>query len=233
MALLSTKSDDNNNNNNNNEINTTSNNRGKYNKKELMAMSKEERAALIFNDMQKNISQDLDPNINLNINQTKLSEQARDARNYMSLPTSKQYHLEMVKRTFTKNAPYTDPDELQIQFADYFKLCYEFKKTPTIEGLCIYAGISLVGFQIHIKEPQSIFHEVCVKAKSLIHEFTQQAAIEGYISPQMYSLLAKNYWNFVTNSDNNVVVINNNDTSAKQKLDLLDALELSQKELDD
>lgn len=231
MAELSITPEDN---NNNNDVNTTSNNRGKYNKKQLMAMSKEDRANIVFQDMQKAIDMENNPEFNIDLQQNKLLEQARNARTYMALPTNKQYHLEIIKRTFTKESPYTNAQDLELAFAEYFKLCYKHKKMPTLEGLTLFAGVTVHGFKYHSNDPQSIFHDACIKAKSLIHEITQQAAIEGYIHPNMYSLLAKNYWGFVTNTDSNVVVINNNsDSSAKQKEELLEALELSQRELDE
>lgn len=53
--------------------------------------------------------------------------------------------------------------------------------------------------------------------------------LNGNVNPKLYSFLALNYWGLRSSeAPNNVVVVNNNETSAQQKVDLLDALRLSQ-----
>ena len=53
--------------------------------------------------------------------------------------------------------------------------------------------------------------------------------MNGNVNPKLYSFLALNYWGLRSSeAPNNVVVVNNNETSAQQKVDLLDALRLSQ-----
>lgn len=53
--------------------------------------------------------------------------------------------------------------------------------------------------------------------------------MNGNVNPKLYSFLALNYWGLRSSeAPNNVVVVNNNEPSAQQKEDLLDALKLSQ-----
>lgn len=53
--------------------------------------------------------------------------------------------------------------------------------------------------------------------------------MNGNVNPKLYSFLALNYWGLRSSeAPNNVVVVNNNEPSAQQKVDLLDALRLSQ-----
>ena len=53
--------------------------------------------------------------------------------------------------------------------------------------------------------------------------------LNGNVNPKLYSFLALNYWGLRSSeAPNNVVVVNNNEPSAQQKVDLLDALRLSQ-----
>lgn len=53
--------------------------------------------------------------------------------------------------------------------------------------------------------------------------------MNGNVNPKLYSFLAINYWGLRSSeAPNNVVVVNNNEPSAQQKEDLLDALKLSQ-----
>lgn len=56
-----------------------------------------------------------------------------------------------------------------------------------------------------------------------------KALLNGNVNPKLYSFLALNYWGLRSSeAPNNVVVVNNNEPSAQQKVDLLDALRLSQ-----
>lgn len=141
-------------------------------------MSKMERANLIFNDMKQTIENSKNPSINPSANSIDIAQTSRDTRAYMSLPNNKYYHLEIIKRSFTKNIPYTDPLELQNQFNEYFRLCYAYSKLPTIEDLCLYSGISLNAFKHYCDDQQSLFNEVSNKALSFIHSITQQATLE-------------------------------------------------------
>ena len=53
--------------------------------------------------------------------------------------------------------------------------------------------------------------------------------LNGNVNPKLYSFLALNYWGLRSSeAPNNVVVVNNNEPSSQQKVDLLDALRLSQ-----
>lgn len=57
--------------------------------------------------------------------------------------------------------------------------------------------------------------------------------MNGNVNPKLYSFLALNYWGLRSSeAPNNVVVVNNNEPSAQQKEDLLDALKLSQDDAD-
>lgn len=58
--------------------------------------------------------------------------------------------------------------------------------------------------------------------------------MNGNVNPKLYSFLALNYWGLRSSeAPNNVVVVNNNEPSAQQKVDLLDALRLSQDDSQD
>lgn len=58
--------------------------------------------------------------------------------------------------------------------------------------------------------------------------------LNGNVNPKLYSFLALNYWGLRSSeAPNNVVVVNNNEPSAQQKVDLLDALRLSQDDSQD
>lgn len=142
-----------------------------------------ERANLIFNDMKQSIENSQNPTFNENCNAIKIAQNSRDARAYMSLPNNKYYHLEIIKRSFTKNIPYTDPNELQNQFNEYFRLCYAYSKLPTLEDMCLYSGISLNAFKHYCDDQQSLFNEVSNKALSFVHSITQQATLERLCKP--------------------------------------------------
>lgn len=106
--------------------NTTSNNKSQpYNKKSLMHLSNSQHISSVFDSMNQKIDNAIANNpSNSNVN----------LKNYLNSDDNKKFHLEIIKRSFKgDHAPkFITPDDFAPVVADYFKLCYDFNKLPTI-----------------------------------------------------------------------------------------------------
>lgn len=106
--------------------NTTSNNKSQpYNKKSLMHLSNSQHISSVFDSMNQKIDTAIANNpSNSNVN----------LKNYLNSDDNKKFHLEIIKRSFKgDHAPkFITPDDFAPVVADYFKLCYDFNKLPTI-----------------------------------------------------------------------------------------------------
>ena len=115
-----------NSNNSQNQPNTTSNNKSQpYNKKSLMHLSNSQHISSVFDSMNQKIDNAIANNpSNSNVN----------LKNYLNSDDNKKFHLEIIKRSFKgDHAPkFITPDDFAPVVADYFKLCYDFNKLPTI-----------------------------------------------------------------------------------------------------
>ena len=115
-----------NSNNSQNQPNTTSNNKSQpYNKKSLMHLSNSQHISSVFDSMNQKIDTAIANNpSNSNVN----------LKNYLNSDDNKKFHLEIIKRSFKgDHAPkFITPDDFAPVVADYFKLCYDFNKLPTI-----------------------------------------------------------------------------------------------------
>lgn len=109
-----------------NQPNTTSNNKSQpYNKKSLMHLSNSQHISSVFDSMNQKIDTAIANNpSNSNVN----------LKNYLNSDDNKKFHLEIIKRSFKgDHAPkFITPDDFAPVVADYFKLCYDFNKLPTI-----------------------------------------------------------------------------------------------------
>lgn len=116
----------NSNNSQNQAPNTTSNNKSQpYNKKSLMHLSNSQHISSVFDSMNQKIDTAIANNpSNSNVN----------LKNYLNSDDNKKFHLEIIKRSFKgDHAPkFITPDDFAPVVADYFKLCYDFNKLPTI-----------------------------------------------------------------------------------------------------
>lgn len=105
-----------------------------YVKSELMSMSDEQRVNSILDTMQKNLDkakQDTD------------KPTFHNFKSYLYNDNNKAFHLEIIKRTFLSKRPpkYILPEDFQPVVAEYFQLCYEYNKLPTLSRprfICSY-----------------------------------------------------------------------------------------------
>ena len=163
-----------NSNNSQNQPNTTSNNKSQpYNKKSLMHLSNSQHISSVFDSMNQKIDNAIANNpSNSNVN----------LKNYLNSDDNKKFHLEIIKRSFKgDHAPkFITPDDFAPVVADYFKLCYDFNKLPTITGLTSFANISISTFNKWKASPQSLLFDIANSVSNFIHDLTLNATIERF-----------------------------------------------------
>lgn len=157
-----------------NQPNTTSNNKSQpYNKKSLMHLSNSQHISSVFDSMNQKIDTAIANNpSNSNVN----------LKNYLNSDDNKKFHLEIIKRSFKgDHAPkFITPDDFAPVVADYFKLCYDFNKLPTITGLTSFANISISTFNKWKASPQSLLFDIANSVSNFIHDLTLNATIERF-----------------------------------------------------
>lgn len=85
-------------------------------------------------------------------------------------------------------------DELADRFSDYFQLCIEYGRIPTVEGLAMVSGYAIRSFfdiSQGVFKPE--FTPIVQKAKDYIAFFDSQMAQTGKIPAPIYIFRAKNY----------------------------------------
>ena len=205
-------------------FNVESNNKGGIiNKRALMSLTPEETFNATIDDIAKQLlkqRQDKDDPAN-----------TKRMNGYLCNNDNKAFHLEIIKRSFTKKPVYTTPDDFAPVVADYFKLCFEYNKIPTMAGLSSFAHISYSTFRNWLNEPQNLFYPIATSISDFIHDMTLNATIEGYLNPKVFSLMATNSWEYKatngSNSTNTTIVVNNNSQTEQEKIDHINALRLT------
>lgn len=85
-------------------------------------------------------------------------------------------------------------EELADRFTDYFQLCIEYGRIPTVEGLAMVSGYAIRSFfDISQGTFKSEFTPIVQKAKDYIALFDSQMAQSGKIPAPIYIFRAKNY----------------------------------------
>lgn len=100
------------------------------------------------------------------------------------------------------------PEELADRFSDYFQLCIDNGRIPTVEGLAMVSGYAIRSFfDISQGVFKPAFTPIVQKAKDYIALFDSQMAQSGKIPAPIYIFRAKNYTGL---KDNQEVVITPN-----------------------
>lgn len=208
--------------------NVTANNKGdKINKKALMRLSDKEHFDATISDMAKQIEdsrlRDDDP------------ANVKRYSNYLCNNDNKAFHLEIIKRAFTKQPVYLSPDDFAPVAVDYFQHCYKFNKMPTMVGLSSFAGINYSTFRQWLSEPQNLFYPIAQKVSDIIHDMTLSATMDGNVNINVLKLLAFSEWSYKDTSMAKTTNVNLNfseQKSAQEKLDHINALKLSHLDYD-
>lgn len=86
------------------------------------------------------------------------------------------------------------PEELADRFADYFELCIQYGRIPTVEGLAMVSGYAIRSFfDISQGVFKPDFTPIVQKAKDYIAFFDSQMAQSGKVPAPIYIFRAKNY----------------------------------------
>lgn len=129
---------------------------------------------------------------------------------FISRDNVREYHTALITKTF-KNIEKPTQDVAKCltsyenclnEVTDFFVLCMQKQMIPTISSLCLWLGIGSDTLYTKAKNKQtfvgaSIFSE----AISICRAFTENGALDGSISPQVFSLLGKNYFGLHDNQE--------------------------------
>lgn len=199
------------------------NNKGeRINKKALMYLTPEEHFEATISDMAKQIEE----------SRLREDDPANTKRfsSYLCNNDNKAFHLEIIKRAFTKRPVYLDPDEFVPVAVEYFDHCYKYDKMPTMAGLSTFAGISYNTFRTWLSEPQNLFHPIAQTISDIIHDMTLSATIDGNVNFNVMKLIGYSEWQYKDNAQDKTTNININyheQKTEQEKLDHINALKLS------
>lgn len=129
-------------------------------------------------------------------NKSKLQE-------YLSRPNVKEYNSIVIDKTFKqmdKPLKYSKGyKECQEEINDYMQTCVRCEMIPTISSLCLWLGISRKTLYEQANDKQMYeFSNILQGAIDVCRFCNETGAIDGSISPQVFALLASNYYGLNT-----------------------------------
>ena len=129
-------------------------------------------------------------------NKSKLQE-------YLSRPNVKEYNSIIIDKTFSQmNKPlkYSKGyQECQEEIHDYMQTCVRCEIIPTISSLCLWLGVSKTTLYEQANNKQMYEYANLLQGAIDVCRFCNETgAIDGSISPQVFSLLASNYYGLNT-----------------------------------
>lgn len=129
-------------------------------------------------------------------NKSKLQE-------YLSRPNVKEYNSIVIDKTFKQmNKPlkYSKGyQECQEEINDYMQTCVRYEMIPTISSLCLWLGIGKTKLYEQANDKQTYEYANLLQGAIDVCRFCNETgAIDGSISPQVFSLLASNYYGLNT-----------------------------------
>ena len=130
-------------------------------------------------------------------NRSKLQE-------YLSRPNVKEYNSIIIDKTFRnlggKPKKFTQGyQECNEEVTEYFQLCMRLEMIPTITALALWLGCSTDSIYTYAKNKQMYeYSDILKNAIDVCKLCNENGAIEGGISPQVFSLLASNYYGLNT-----------------------------------
>ena len=124
-------------------------------------------------------------------------------QDYLSQPNVKEYNALIVDKSFSqcgKPKKFTKGyNECQEEIKDYFKMCSSLNVIPTITALCLWLGCSKDVLYDYSKNKQMYeYSDLLQNAIDFCKFCNENGAIDGSISPQVFSLLASNYYGLNT-----------------------------------
>ena len=86
-------------------------------------------------------------------------------------------------------------EELAERFTDYFEMCMEYGRTPTVEGLALVSGYERKSFyEISQGVFSTQFTPIVKKAKDYIASYDAEMANQGKVPSPVYIFRSKNYY---------------------------------------
>ena len=195
----------------------------------VKGMTKEERIELVFARTKLELDRNKEK-----LDGTPQSELPQLRRpSYLSHDDNRIFNLELAKRTFATQTHYNEPQDLQLALAEYVALCDQHGKFPTITSACVYIGMPSKEFYEIASNPLSLFYDVISRFRDFCEALQSNGAIEGAINPNVFSTLAKKWYDGFDNDSNKnqTIILNNNNYTQDDRTRLLNALEISQSQL--
>lgn len=130
-------------------------------------------------------------------NKSKLQE-------YLSRPNVKEYNSIIIDKSFRnlggKPRKFTQGYQAcSEEVTEYFQLCTRLEMIPTITALALWLGCSTDSIYTYAKNKQMYeYSDILKNAIDVCKLCNENGAIEGGISPQVFSLLASNYYGLNT-----------------------------------
>lgn len=130
-------------------------------------------------------------------NRSKLQE-------YLSRDNVKEYNSIIIDKSFRnlggQPRKFTQGyNECKEEVEDYFKTCMRLEMIPTITALCLWLGCSTDTLYTYAKNKQMYeYGDILKNAIDVCKLCNENGAIEGGISPQVFALLASNYYGLNT-----------------------------------
>ena len=195
----------------------------------VKGMTKEERIELVFARTKLELDKNKDKLDG--VPQHEIPQLKRPS--YLSHDDNRIFNLELAKRTFATQTHYNEPQDLQLALAEYVALCDQHGKFPTITSACVYIGMPSKEFYEIASNPLSLFYDVISRFRDFCEALQSNGAIEGAINPNVFSTLAKKWYDGFDNDSNKnqTIILNNNNYSQDDRNRLLNALEISQSQL--
>lgn len=186
---------------------------------QVKSLSKDERINYIFNSMKCQIEEN---NANPVFNH-------EDTGSYLFNKNSYTYHIELLHSSVNSNAELLTIEDFKQKVFEYIELCFEHYKIPTVVGVAIYLGVSNQVFNNYLLNPSSKFYDIANYTNDIIHEITLQATMSGKVPVALLQTIGAN-WGYQPKNNNNVMIIGDMNNSNKEKMDALQALQVSQEE---
>ena len=129
-------------------------------------------------------------------NKSKLQE-------YLSRPNVKEYNSIIIDKTFNQCGQpkkfQNGYNECQEEIQDYFQLCMRCECIPSVSALALWLGCSVDTLYTSAKNKQMYeYSDLLQNAIDICKLSNESGAVDGSISPQVFSLLASNYYGLNT-----------------------------------
>lgn len=176
----------------------------RFNSTNWNIMSEEEKVAM-FKDLNK-------------VSETGGTGNNKIRQSYMAQPNVKAFNKVFVSKALT-GRPYkwNSVEQLDSELTEFIELCNKTATVPTVTAVCGWLHCSRDIFYAHANNSNSPFSDSCKSFLAICHTSLENGAVDGKVSPAVYSLMGKNYFGLrddkqITVTPSTSSTVNNSDT---------------------